>query len=436
MVLASWVMPSQPQEPDLEDVSPQADDASATSDSDADTTEDSATTDSEAQVVEPAQKKKSEPGRLYVLDNAKFILIVCVVLTHFLAPLAGDKLFSRCFEGARFAFMMPTFTFISGYCSSTELKTAHKVDANMKVFVIYTLAQAFWLVVARYRWGGVWDTMCFGKILHGNAWFFVKDRENGMQIWDLEDFSKPYFHLWYLWCLCWWRICLPYWWRLRYPLITVWIFAAAFSAYDMYRADPFQTWMPDVQYVVSWYPLFCLGTKAKEMKWELWHHPHAHLIGAMVIFAIAWLPIMFYMPGPYNNGVIWAYGTSLENIFGPGMWGNTLLFGCRLLVPLAHAVCIWGFLHVVPWDSTPLITRGGERCLSCYIFHPIGGCLLSLIGAYGPGPDCNASHAPWWSESVVIAFSIMSALFWTAGPVWKFLSPICDPPVHLLFRKG
>jgi len=372
--------------------------------------------------------------RLYVLDNAKFVLIICVVLTHLLAPLEGSNLTSRLFEGARFAFMMPTFTFISGYCSSTEMNSPRKYDATLKVVSIYILAQAFWLVLARYKWWGFWDMTCFGKIIAGNAWWFVKDLdEDQNQTWRIEDWLRPYFHLWYLFCLIWWRIILPYWWRLKYPLVTAWIVAALFCAYDMYRADPFHTWMVDLSYVVAWFPLFCFGTTAKQANWKMWNNPMSALVGFLAICSIAWIPIVFKPPGVFTNGVIWAYGTSLTNFIGEGFWPNTLMFAIRLAVPLAHGMCIWGFLHIMPRGNLPVITKGGERCLANYILHPLGGCLISLLGVYGP--KCDGKNLPAWSELWIIMFSIVSSIFWTSRWVWMVVWPLCDPPVHLLLRS-
>jgi len=385
--------------------------------------------------AQPAPRADPGLGRMCVLDNAKFVLIVCVVLTHLLAPLEGSHMFSRTFAGARFAFMMPAFTFISGYCSSPDVSKPPKLHGNLKVIAIYALAQLMWLVLARYEWWGLWRSTCWGNMIYGNAAEFRTGAESGThQQWKLEDWGHPFFHLWYLFSLIFWRLALPYWWRLHYPVVTSWVAAALFCGLNLYQADPFSSWMLDVKYIVAYFPLFCLGVAGKQEKWELWESRWSVPAGVAAVAIIAWVPVVFAVPGDYGNGVIWAYGTRLHNLVGGEGWGGNLLMVLfRLLVPLAHVIGIWGFLHMMPRRKIWLITGCGERCLATYVFHLLGGMLISAMGVYGS--SCDGQDAPFWAELAIVVFAVFSALFWSSRLMWKVLWPILDPPVHLFLRS-
>merc|ERR1712066_890259 len=89
------------------------------------------------------------------------------------------------------------------------------------------------------------------------------------------------------------------------------------------------------------------------------------------------------------------------------MGGNLFMVLLRLVVPLAHMVGIWGFLHMVPRRRLPVITGCGERCLANYVFHLLGGMLISYAGVYGS--SCDGKDAPFWAEPAIVVFSIASS---------------------------
>jgi len=192
--------------------------------------------------------------------------------------------------------------------------------------------------------------------------------------------------------------------------------------------------MIDVKYIVAYFPLFCLGVTGKQERWELWESTWSFPVGAAALAAVAWIPVVFVLPGDFSNGIIWAYGTRLHNIVGGEGWGgNFLMVLLRLAVPLAHAIGIWGFLHMMPRRKLWLVTACGERCLATYVFHIFGGMLISMVGVYGS--SCDGKDAPFWAEPAILAFAVLSVLFWSSSFMWKVLWPILDPPVHLILRS-
>merc|ERR1712232_4468 len=98
----------------------------------------------------PMATKKQAKARLYVLDNAKFFLTLGVVGTHLGGPFIGAIGFFSYYQAATFAFLMPVFACISGYCSSPDFSSLRKVDGVIKVIAIYVLAQTLYLLLIRF----------------------------------------------------------------------------------------------------------------------------------------------------------------------------------------------------------------------------------------------------------------------------------------------
>ncbi|MDQ0300332.1 fucose 4-O-acetylase-like acetyltransferase [Salibacterium salarium] len=80
-------------------------------------------------------------SRDYFLDNAKFILIGLVVLTHALTPLTYDHQFSKALYLIMFTFHMPLFFFISGYFAKKAVKYKDWLKPIQRLLVPYLLFQ-------------------------------------------------------------------------------------------------------------------------------------------------------------------------------------------------------------------------------------------------------------------------------------------------------
>merc|ERR1719284_1116307 len=69
--------------------------------------------------------------------------------------------------------------------------------------------------------------------------------------WKLHDFLSPFWLLWYLFDLCAWRIMLPFWYRLKYPLLSA-VFWGPFVAVCLNCGDPWET-------VFGYWPFYIMG---------------------------------------------------------------------------------------------------------------------------------------------------------------------------------
>lgn len=138
-----------------------------------------------------ARASENAPGRDARLDNAKFILIALVVIGHAIEPLTDYGPSGALYYWIYF-FHMPAFIMISGYLSRSfdaSSKRVEKLVLSLAVpyLIFWALHQTFYAVER----GGLPDTL---------------------------SFLKPTWTLWFLVALFVWRLTVPVWQRLRWPV--------------------------------------------------------------------------------------------------------------------------------------------------------------------------------------------------------------------------
>lgn len=384
--------------------------------------------------------------RLWALDNSKFFLTMLVVGGHTLMP--GERWVSSLYHPATMTFMMPTYILISGYTSATDLSSVRKVDGILKVAAIYLLAQFLYLFLIRYFEHWLRHT----AFVFGWTILYTVEKGHCESCWKYQDFLVPYWLLWYLQYLLVWRFLIVFWWRLKWPLVTAWIWGAVFSCFKVFRimSDSIEyTWSFDMESCLAAFPLFVLGAVAKERRWQLWEHRWSRPAGIAVVLAFVWLPaaqtslragevtLRSIQPDTFDafQGETWHWGGQMDSwnfIVGDGVGGRFLKTFIRMGVTLIQACSAWGVLHVMPRGEWPVMTSFGSRSLANYLFHPFSGLLFGYMGCYGQ--KGHPETAPWWGDIVVVVMIVPTSLFWMSPLVWKVVRPIVDPPIHLLLR--
>ncbi|MFB5660455.1 acyltransferase family protein [Alteribacillus sp. HJP-4] len=111
------------------------------------------------------------PGRDYFFDNAKFILIALVVVTHALTPLIGEHQFARAIYLFLFTFHMPLFFLISGYFAKSAVKKKVIWKPVQKLLLPYFIFQ---IIYAFYYVDVYGDPLEFRFLTpHWSLWFLV-----------------------------------------------------------------------------------------------------------------------------------------------------------------------------------------------------------------------------------------------------------------------
>ena len=146
-------------------------------------------------------------GRLYYYDNAKFLLIFFVVLAHALSPLRSEFLFCNVSWSIINTFHMPTFIFISGFFAKSYISKDNslKVQRTSTYVILFIASQ---ILVTMFEI------------------FVLKD-----------DVTPSLFSarssLWFLQCLIWWHLVLPFVVRFKpWIVITVSIVIALVIGYE------------------------------------------------------------------------------------------------------------------------------------------------------------------------------------------------------------
>ncbi|MEU0488845.1 acyltransferase family protein [Nocardiopsis sp. NPDC006139] len=165
------------------------------------------------------------PYRDARLDNAKFLLIVLVVVGHAIEPLRDIPAVSALYYWIYF-FHMPAFIVISGYLSRSFDGSSNRVEklvltVAVPYLIFWTIHQSIYTVER----GGLGDSL---------------------------SLLKPTWTLWFLVALFLWRLSVPVWKRLRAPVLIAFaisLFAATTSLSDTLSLGR----------VVSFLPFFVLG---------------------------------------------------------------------------------------------------------------------------------------------------------------------------------
>ncbi|WP_116243863.1 acyltransferase family protein [Nocardiopsis sp. FIRDI 009] len=165
------------------------------------------------------------PGRDARLDNAKFVLITLVVVGHAIEPLGGYAPAGALYYWIYF-FHMPAFILISGYLSRNFDASSNRVEKLVLSLAVPYLI--FWTV---------------------HQTIYAVDR-GGLP--DSLSVLKPTWTLWFLVALFLWRLSVPVWQRLRWPVaisVVISVFAATADLGDTLSLGR----------VLSFLPFFVLG---------------------------------------------------------------------------------------------------------------------------------------------------------------------------------
>ncbi|MCY9787887.1 acyltransferase family protein [Nocardiopsis sp. EMB25] len=165
------------------------------------------------------------PGRDARLDNAKFILVALVVVGHAVQPLTDYAPAGALYYWIYF-FHMPAFILISGYLSRNFDASSNRVEKlvlslAIPYLIFWTVHQAIYAVER----GGLPESM---------------------------SVLKPTWTLWFLVALFLWRLSVPVWQRLRWP-VAIAVVISVFAA----TADLGTTL--SLGRVLSFLPFFVLG---------------------------------------------------------------------------------------------------------------------------------------------------------------------------------
>ena len=281
-------------------------------------------------------KYKDEKGREFFFDNAKFLLILLVVLAHSIAPMKPDHDSAKAIWTLINSFHMSCFIFMTGYFAKSFIKKDGEINVQrLFTYIMYYL----------FAQGGV---MLF-KL------FVLGDKDVGLTL------LVPMPALWYLMCMIFWYSLIPFIVKFKPVAVVV----CAFILGLLIGYDTKAGGVLSVCRAITHLPFFMLGYYFKKEWIFKYRNKWTQIIS--VLFIAGYFIFVYFnydhiatrmLECSYNY-----YSAKLKYFTAfPVMWVNRLLFYVNAVLLCSS------FLMLVPRTKT-FFTRFGSRTLQVYIIH-------------------------------------------------------------------
>lgn len=251
-------------------------------------------------------------------DNAKFILIVLVVVGHVIGVI--EDRFLQALTRVIYSFHMPVFTFIAGYFHK-QIKSK-EILSHLGLYVVF---QAVYLIIR-----------------------FILNKNN----LELGDFLNPYYIMWFLFSLITWKLITPYIARIKYAVVLL-VVASVLAGY----LPSIGTFL-SISRTIFLFPFFLLG-------YLLQTKPIIKINKAVGYTILTILLICFYYLPTIKLG--WFSGPFSYSLLGANQWYAGLY---RIGI---YAVLFMGsiaFLSIVP-SGKHFFTEFGRKTMTVYLLHGI-----------------------------------------------------------------
>ncbi|MFC4076103.1 acyltransferase family protein [Salinithrix halophila] len=343
--------------------------------------------------INPEQAKSKTPNsRDYFFDNVKFILIVLVVLGHGYRPLIDESPIIKSVYLTIYTFHMPLMILISGYFAKSFNKEGQSKKVIATILIPYIIFQILYSLYDHF----VYET-------------------------DAINFSilEPYWIMWFMFSLFLWRLILPYFVNLKYPLVTSFALAILIGYVD--DADQFMS----LSRTVAFFPFFLTGFYLQRHHFEKLFSSWMRFLSGIGILAL--VPMFFYLDFHTSidlNFRKWLYFVfPYEDVGYPEWYAG----GIRLaMIALAFLASIF-VLALTPRRKT-FFSKIGSRSLYVYLLHGF------FIKAYDAMDLDDKFPGPVLYISVTLA-SIALAFLLGSRWVQQISHPLLQPKVHWFFRK-
>ncbi|CAG1772201.1 hypothetical protein BAC3_02409 [uncultured bacterium] len=274
--------------------------------------------------------------RNYLLDNAKIILMFLVVFGHEL-ELTSNSLLLQTLYLFIYSFHIPMFVLISGMLSKAEL-SSKDIQKNIVSLLIPLLVLTVFYEAVEY--------IRYGEFSH-----YTKN-------------LQPYWLLWFLLSLFFWKLLLPIIQCFKYPVllsILIGILAGYVEQTGYYLS---------LSRTFTFLPFFILGYQLKPAFFLRLQTYHKALFIIVLILAITVFSYFHDIPSRWFYGSLSYTALNMNEwtagFIRLGIYGVSFIIGCSVIALLPN--------------RTLKITVYGERSLYIYIWH---GFFIKLIGALG-----------------------------------------------------
>lgn len=276
-----------------------------------------------------------ERGRDYYFDNAKFILIFFVVLAHAVSPLKGDMPVVMTLWTVINTLHMPCMIIISGYFTKSYIKNGFVRTERLFTYFVYYLA---------------------AQIAFSLFEYFVLGKTD-----MAKSLLDPRESLWYLVCLCWWLLVLPYVTKLKPKYLLLFsVLLALIIGYDTKTGN-----FMSITRAINHFPFFLVGYYFKKEWFFKFRNVYTQI--AAVVIAIGATVVTYLNLDYISSRII----TSNYNYYDSKLkFFDTIptMFLHRIIFYVAALLLCACFMLLVPRGKA-IFTRFGSRTLQVYILH-------------------------------------------------------------------
>lgn len=273
------------------------------------------------------------------LDNAKFVLIALVFVGHAIAPNRDTHLAEAVYFWI-YLFHMPAFALICGYMSKSFDASARRIDRLIATVLLPYLI--FWTIYV--------------------AQGYVADRP--IPTSPLE----PMWLTWFLAALFVWRLSVPFWHRIRWPVAVAVVISV--GAAPVVTGDAL-----DVSRILSMLPFFVLGLYLQPRHLALLHRRRVQ-VGAVLTFAGTALACLYLGDTLSIEWTLWRE-TLVDREAGLLPLGMIARVG---FLALATAMTL-AFLALIPRRHT-WFTHLGAYTMFVYLLHGLPIRIAEQLGWY------------------------------------------------------
>ena len=344
--------------------------------------------------------------RVAVWDNARFAMMLLVVVAHVISTVRTDTNLGYGLYTYIYLFHMPALILLSGLFS--------KADTSPKV------AKSIWqLVVTWFIWELIWVLINF-----------VDGRKQLPESWLIS----PAWTLWFLVTLATMRILLPYIVQLRHPLVFSVVLALAAGL------SPAIGTQFSASRTLSFLPFFVAGWLAMNRGWlkgDWFMRPsrqHQFLALGLLAFIAAVIAVLAPLRQLWrlDSWLVWRddYTTLFDTApvfdWAPTIWWQVALGGAsmRLLLLSVAAAMTFAVLLIIP-RAQSVATKWGTRTLYVYLLH---GPIVFVMR--------NTGAVEWFGEfgsagvlmlvAIGIAITLLLSMQWVTKLFWPMVEPRLD----------
>lgn len=313
--------------------------------------------------------------RDYYFDNVKFILILLVVVGHAIEPLVNTNLNLKAVYIFIYTFHMPLFILVSGYFAKNITADHYFLKTVRRILVPYLIFQVFYFLFFRFVFTGVYNKFTI---------------------------FTPYWIMWFLLAMFIWKLVLPYFVKLKYPLLISVIIAI--GAGYIPQIGSFMA----LSRTITFFPFFLLGYYLKKEHIDKLFTKKNRIISIIILLS-GLAGIFYFAPDIYYG---WFYGSSCyANLHATDWYAGVYRLGVYAVAILLSA----SVLTLVPRKKN-VFSEMAMRTMYLYLFH---GFIIKLFVKYNLYGICHIS--------VIILISILISLMLSSKYVEKVAKPIVQP---------